>query len=67
MRLFPQNLWVLNKNPIVLGKHSGRHAFRTRLVELGFTLEDTEANVLFEKFKDLADKKKTLPMMIYWH
>ncbi|MED3933689.1 2-isopropylmalate synthase [Priestia megaterium] len=50
----------VKQNPIVLGKHSGRHAFRTRLVELGFTLEDTEANVLFEKFKDLADKKKDI-------
>ncbi|MCG7311668.1 2-isopropylmalate synthase [Priestia flexa] len=50
----------VKQNPIVLGKHSGRHAFRTRLVELGFVLEDEQANVLFEKFKDLADKKKDI-------
>jgi len=43
-----------------LGKHSGRHAFRERVKELGFELQDAELNALFEKFKALADKKKEL-------
>ncbi len=50
----------VNQNPIVLGKHSGRHAFRNRLVELGFVLPDEQVNSLFAKFKDLADKKKDI-------
>jgi 2-isopropylmalate synthase len=41
-----------------LGKHSGRHAFRERLRELGYELSDEEVNRAFEKFIDLADKKK---------
>jgi 2-isopropylmalate synthase len=44
---------------MVLGKHSGRHAFEERLRELGFDhLTREEINEAFEKFKDLADKKK---------
>ncbi|WP_297213308.1 MULTISPECIES: 2-isopropylmalate synthase [Thermodesulfovibrio] len=43
---------------IVLGKHSGRHAFKKRLEELGFTLNDEELNRAFERFKKLADQKK---------
>ncbi|MBI5027064.1 MAG: 2-isopropylmalate synthase [Nitrospirae bacterium] len=43
---------------LVLGKHSGRHAFRTRLKELGFELDEDELNSAFEKFKHLADQKK---------
>ncbi|MEM6452642.1 MAG: 2-isopropylmalate synthase [Cyanobacteria bacterium P01_D01_bin.105] len=50
----------LNDNQIVLGKHSGRNAFRTRLSELGFTLSDQELNKAFLRFKDLADKKKEI-------
>jgi len=50
----------LTDNQIVLGKHSGRNAFRTRLKELGFELSDTELNKAFLKFKDLADKKKEI-------
>ncbi|MFC3883118.1 2-isopropylmalate synthase [Bacillus songklensis] len=45
---------------MVLGKHSGRHAFRNRLEEIGFSLSDEKVNVLFQKFKDLADKKKDI-------
>ncbi|MDQ0244652.1 2-isopropylmalate synthase [Bacillus fengqiuensis] len=45
---------------MVLGKHSGRHAFRNRLEELGFVLSDEKINNLFQKFKDLADKKKDI-------
>lgn len=45
-------------NRMVLGKHSGRNAFRTRLQELGITFEsEEELNEAFSSFKDLADKK----------
>jgi 2-isopropylmalate synthase len=47
-------------NELVLGKHSGRHAFRDRLLELGFELEGEEFQLAFQRFKDLADKKKTI-------
>lgn len=50
----------LTDNQIVLGKHSGRNAFRTRLKELGFELSDNELNKAFLRFKDLADKKKEI-------
>ncbi len=50
----------LTKNQIVLGKHSGRHAFRDRLQTLGFDLSDTELNKAFLRFKDVADKKKEI-------
>ena len=50
----------LTDNQIVLGKLSGRHAFQTRLKELGFDLSDEEVNKAFLKFKDLADKKKEI-------
>lgn len=43
---------------IVLGKHSGRHAFKKRLEELGFSLTEEEINRAFERFKKLADQKK---------
>lgn len=50
----------LTDNQIVLGKHSGRNAFRTRLKELGFELGDQELNKAFLRFKELADKKKDI-------
>jgi len=50
----------LDGTHIVLGKHSGRHAFRARLEALGYELEDEEFRTLFERFKQLADKKKLL-------
>lgn len=50
----------LNDNQIVLGKHSGRNAFRTRLQELGYELADQDLNRAFIRFKELADKKKTI-------
>jgi len=43
---------------IVLGKHSGRHAFKKRLEELGFELSEEEINKAFYRFKELADRKK---------
>ncbi|MCI7125311.1 MAG: 2-isopropylmalate synthase [Agathobaculum sp.] len=48
------------KNAIVLGKHSGRHAFEDRLRELGYTLDKEKLDKLFDKFKVLADKKKVI-------
>jgi 2-isopropylmalate synthase len=45
---------------LVLGKHSGRHAFKTRLKELGYVLGDEELNRIFEKFKKVADHKKDI-------
>ena len=45
-------------NSLVLGKHSGRHAFASRLRELGIDLERIDVNDAFARFKDLADKKK---------
>jgi len=47
-------------NRIVLGKHSGRHAFKERIKSLGFDLSDDEINKAFERFKILADKKKEI-------
>ena len=47
-------------NELVMGKHSGRHAFRDRLQELGFELEGEEFELAFRRFKDLADKKKSI-------
>ncbi len=45
-------------NRMVLGKHSGRNAFRTRLLELGYAFErEEDLNAAFSRFKDLADKK----------
>ncbi len=43
---------------LVLGKHSGRHALRVRLEELGYTLTPEELNRAFARFKEIADKKK---------
>src|SRR4051795_9062418 len=45
-------------NSIVLGKHSGRHALRNALEELGFEVEGAALNTAFKRFKELADKKK---------
>ena len=43
---------------LVLGKHSGRHAFKQRVETLGYALSEEELNATFERFKVLADKKK---------
>lgn len=53
----PQDVGVPSSK-LVLGKHSGRHAFIKRLKELGYTLGQQEAEKVFAKFKALADKKK---------
>ncbi|MCL5123639.1 MAG: 2-isopropylmalate synthase [Deltaproteobacteria bacterium] len=48
----------ISKSSLVLGKHSGRHAFRERMQALGYSLTDDEVNLTFKRFKDLADRKK---------
>jgi len=48
----------LTKSSLVMGKHSGRHAFKMKLKELGFELGDNAVNDAFRRFKDLADRKK---------
>jgi 2-isopropylmalate synthase len=48
----------LPSNELILGKHSGRHAFRNKLESLGYQHSDKEIDELFKKFKELADKKK---------
>ena len=45
-------------NHIVLGKHSGRHAFKDRLNQFGYELSDDNFEIAFVKFKELCDKKK---------
>lgn len=47
-------------NKLVIGKHSGRHAFRQKLADLGYDLGDKELDRLFKKFKELADKRKEI-------
>jgi 2-isopropylmalate synthase len=47
-----------SSNRLVLGKHSGRHAFKIRMKDLGFELDGSELDKAFKRFKDLADKKK---------
>lgn len=53
----PETVGV-SRNAIVLGKHSGRHAFEERLKHLGYEIDADTVNSLFAKFKDLADRKK---------
>ena len=50
----------IGKSQLVLGKHSGRHALAKRLKELSLKLDDKRINVIFKKFKELADKKKDI-------
>ncbi|PIP18953.1 MAG: 2-isopropylmalate synthase [Candidatus Omnitrophica bacterium CG08_land_8_20_14_0_20_41_16] len=50
----------ISSSRLVLGKHSGRHAFRERLKTLGFHLNDERLNKAFTRFKELADKKKDI-------
>jgi 2-isopropylmalate synthase len=62
--------WTQNK--LVLGKHSGRHALRRRLEELGYELKEEEFQKVFEGFKALADRKKEvfdddLEVLIFEH
>jgi 2-isopropylmalate synthase len=53
----------LSSNSIVLGKHSGRHALRQALEEMGFELDGQALNVAFKRFKEIADRKKQVTAM----
>ncbi|MDY0288576.1 MAG: 2-isopropylmalate synthase [Sphaerochaeta sp.] len=55
----PESVGVLTTS-LVLGKHSGQHAFEKRLVDLGYALGKDEVIRLFGEFKNLADRKKTI-------
>ena len=50
----------LNKSKLVLGKHSGRHAFKQKLNEMGYNLGDNFTNEAFKNFKELCDRKKEI-------
>jgi 2-isopropylmalate synthase len=53
----------LRSNSIVLGKHSGRHALRKALEEMGFELDGQMLNTAFKRFKEIADRKKVITAM----
>jgi 2-isopropylmalate synthase len=53
----------LDSNELVLGKHSGRHALRQALEDLGFTVDGQALNQAFKRFKEIADKKKQVSAM----
>ncbi len=55
----PEDVGV-NQSKLVLGKHSGRHALRSRLAEMGHSLDEVELDKAFARFKELADRKKTI-------
>lgn len=55
----PESIGLV-ESQMVMGKLSGRHAFRQRLEELGYKLAETEVNHAFERFKKLADQKKEI-------
>ena len=55
----PEDVGV-NQSKLVLGKHSGRHALRSRLAEMGHSLDEVELDKAFTRFKELADRKKTV-------
>jgi 2-isopropylmalate synthase len=53
----------LQSNAIVLGKHSGRHALRQALEEMGFKVDGQALNTAFKRFKEIADRKKQVTAM----
>jgi 2-isopropylmalate synthase len=55
----PEDVGVSQSN-LVLGKHSGRHALRSRLAEMGHALDESELDQAFTRFKELADRKKVI-------
>jgi len=57
--LTPESIGIKTEN-LVLGKHSGRHAFEERLADLGYKLEPEIMQVCFDEFKELCDKKKVV-------
>ncbi len=56
----PESIGAANYNTLIIGKHSGRHAFDAKIKELGYELSDDMLQALFEDFKALADKKKDI-------
>ncbi|MBN2824064.1 MAG: 2-isopropylmalate synthase [Campylobacterales bacterium] len=56
----PADIGLDMEDTLILGKHSGRAAFKDKLAKLGFHLEDEKLNEIFTKFKELADKKKDI-------
>jgi 2-isopropylmalate synthase len=55
----PEDVGV-NQTQLVMGKHSGRHALRARLAEMGHSLDEVELDKAFARFKELADRKKVI-------
>jgi 2-isopropylmalate synthase len=55
----PEDVGV-NQSKLVLGKHSGRHALRSRLAEMGHSLDENELDKAFARFKEVADRKKVI-------
>ena len=55
----PESVGVSESN-LVMGKHSGRHAFKQKIIELGYNINDNSIEEAFENFKNLADKKKNI-------
>lgn len=57
--MHPETVGV-NRSRLVLGKHSGRHALKVHLEELGYDLSQADIDLAFERYKQLADKKKVI-------
>jgi len=55
--MLPESVGI-SKSTLIMGKHSGRHAFREKIHEMGYRLADNELQEAFVRFKELADKKK---------
>lgn len=55
----PEDVGV-SQTKLVMGKHSGRHALRSRLAEMGHSLDEVELDKAFTRFKELADRKKVI-------
>lgn len=58
----PQSIGLM-ENSLVLGKHSGRHAFEAQARKMGYALDDRDLDQAFARFKDLADRKKTVTLL----
>ena len=61
--MLPEDVGILSEeigHGLVLGKHSGHHAFNKRLIDLGYHLDPEEVRLALERFKEVADKKKTV-------
>ncbi len=56
----PESIGITEANTLVLGKHSGRHAFESKIESMGYKLDEEALNKAFEQFKVLADKKKEI-------